>query len=651
MHHALGKCMLGKGYVMGEPPLRICAIGDEATVLFAADELRTYLKRVTNRQVVLDQSEAGGASESICVGLMDAFPEVAAPTVADARFDDAIAINVRAGQGVIAGINPRSVLLAVYRYLTELGCRWVRPDADGAYVPSLDALPDVSLAETPSYRHRAVCIEGAVSYEHVRDMIAWLPKLGLNGYFVQFREAHTFFDRWYSRVGSPNEKTDRLSKEQAVEYTAMLEAEIKKRGLLYHKVGHGWTCEPFGVSGLGWGKEEAEPGPEVAQYFAEINGKRKLWGGVALNTNLCYSNPEVRRTMVEAIAGYAEEYPNVDFLHVWLADGSNNNCECDACQKARPADFYVAMLNELDAFMTEKGIETKIVFLVYVDLLWPPERERVLNPNRFVLMFAPIVRTYSETFRAGDDLPELPPFVRNKLEFPKSVDANVAFLKAWQAGFDGDSFDFDYHLMWDHVNDPGHMQISRTIHQDMRGLRDIGLDGFVSCQIQRIFFPTGLAMAVMGRTLWNTDLDFDEIARDYFSSAFGPDGEASRAYLAKLSELFDPIFLRGEKDGATEEAVGRLTRIPEEIAKFRPVIERNLGSADPCYAKSWLYLKHHAELCEALAQALKAKASGDRPGGASAWQHVRQMAWEKEPVLHAVFDSWLFTSRLDGRFK
>ena len=61
----------------------------------------------------------------------------------------------------------------------------------------------MKLRERPAYRHRGVCIEGAVSWEHVRDMVAWLPKLGFNAYFIQFREAYNFFQRWYEHEANP----------------------------------------------------------------------------------------------------------------------------------------------------------------------------------------------------------------------------------------------------------------------------------------------------------------------------------------------------------------------------------------------------------------------------------------------------------------
>ena len=624
--------------------MNVACSGNNIAVRFAAEELARYLGRMLGDEVAV------GLDGSIRLGLMSDFPRIAVPEVADREMDDAVYIDIADGKGVIAGINPRSALIGVYRFLSALGCRWVRPGADGEFIPSLEELPPVHLEETPSYRHRGITIEGAVNYEHVRDMIDWLPKVGFSGYFTQFREAHEFFDRWYSHQGNPLLEGQHITVEQAREYLARAVGEIKKRGLVYHAVGHGWTCEPFGIGGLGWARADDNIPDETRQYLAQVNGKREFWGGVPLNTNLCYGNPEVRRIIVEEIADYSAEHPEIDMMHFWLADGANNHCECELCRNMRPADFYVMMLNELDDALTAKGLDTRIVFLIYVDLLWPPEREKIRNQDRFVLMFAPITRTYSESYEDLGPLPELPPFVRNKLEFPKSVAMNVAFLRAWQEWFKGDSFDFDYHLTWDHYNDPGYMQVAKTINKDMRGLKDIGIDGMVSCQMQRTFFPTGLPMLTMGWTLWDGDLPFEEAASEYFAAAFGPDADEAREYLEAMTRLFDPVYMRGEAITVSETAAANLAKAPEAVDRIRPVIERNLDVENKCWAKSWFYLKHSAEICRLLAQAYGARAQGDKASAREAWEQTKRYVHEHEMELHPVLDVLFFVSTQDGRF-
>jgi len=59
-----------------------------------------------------------------------------------------------------------------------------------------------------------------------------------------------------------------------------IETDIATRDLLYHAVGHGWTCEPFGVPGLGWDAYEGPVPEEAKRAFALVNGKRELWGGI-----------------------------------------------------------------------------------------------------------------------------------------------------------------------------------------------------------------------------------------------------------------------------------------------------------------------------------------------------------------------------------
>ena len=119
-----------------------------------------------------------------------------------------------------------------------------------------------------------------------------------------------------------------------------------------------------------------------------------MFEGVALNTNLCMSNPEVRTIMAEGVVDYAKKHANVDYLHVWLADGLRNHCECEECQKARPSDFYLMIMNEIDERLNEAGLSTRIVFIAYFDTMFPPEYVKIHNPKRFSLLYAPITRSY-----------------------------------------------------------------------------------------------------------------------------------------------------------------------------------------------------------------------------------------------------------------
>jgi len=141
---------------------------------------------------------------------------------------------------------------------------------DGEFIPRKDISDiHVVLSEKASYRHRGICIEGADCYENIADMIDWMPKLGFNSYFIQFREAYIFFERWYTHRNNPGIEAEEFSVEKARVFVSEIIKEMKKRGLLFHAVGHGWTCEPFGMQALGWDKTDYEVRPEIREHLAE----------------------------------------------------------------------------------------------------------------------------------------------------------------------------------------------------------------------------------------------------------------------------------------------------------------------------------------------------------------------------------------------
>lgn len=632
--------------------LKIIKLQDSETINFAAEELKRYLEMMDSG---LDILIVEGTTflpleeDHIYVGTADQL-KLDRPKVDDPRFDDGIYIDVSSSKGIIAGTNPRSVLLGVYRFLREAGCRWVRPGDDGEIIPKRDlASVNIKVLERPSYRHRGICIEGAVSYDNVFDIIEWAPKVGFNSYFIQFREAYTFFDRWYSHINNPTKERETFSIEMARGFVQRLAKEIKKRGLLYHAVGHGWTCEPFGIPGLGWDVYSGDIPESYIRYTAEVNGKRGLWEGIPLNTNLCYSNPEVRDIVTNSIVEYLEEHPEVDVLHFWLADGSNNQCECEECSKLLPSDFYIMMLNELDEKLTLRGIDTKVVFLLYVDLLWPPQKERIKNPDRFIMMFAPITRSYTSSFNKIDRHITIPEYRRNRLIFPKNIEENLAFLREWQKIFNGDSFDFDYHLMWSHYADFGYMYISKVIYEDVKNLKHIGLNGLISCQIQRAFLPTGLPMYIMSQTLWDDGINIDKVIEEYFSDAFGTDGRLVKGYLESLSELF-PFILTIKERPLPQEVIDSFGKIREMIKEFDSVIARNISSVSGPISKSWLYIKYHREIVSKLLSILEKISKNEVNLALDEWQKLKHFLQKEEDVLQPVFDLFEFINVFERAF-
>ncbi len=617
-------------------------IGNNQTVDFAYNELKRILKQMDPLCFIdgrIYEEYDGTVKNVIWLGLCD--------KVEKNTLDDSILIDVKDGVGVITGSNYRSVLIAAYRFLKELGCAFLRPGKDGEVIPCKKinkAAVNVFVKESASYRHRGVCIEGATAYEHVENMIDFLPKVAMNGYFFQFLTPTAFFRRFYNRKYNPYIDLADVSEQDIERMVKSLEVEISKRGLDYHATGHGWTCMPFGINANGWDVfDESEFDPEILNYMAEIDGKRGFKKGVPLNTNLCYSNPVVRNKMTDSIVEHCKKNPQINYMHFWLADGTNGHCECEECKKKRPSDFYVETLNELDKKLTAAAIDTKIVCLIYVDLLWAPEQEKIENPDRFVLMFAPITRTYSTAFadcNTGENI-ELPPYVRNKLEMPKSVSLNLAMLKKWQnEQLSGDSFDFDYHLMWDHLIDPGYYSCAKLLHKDMANLDKIGLNGMMSCQGQRVFLPTGLPFYSMAAGLWDKKSKFEDVVNEYFTAAFGDDAKTVESYLASLSEIFDPVYMRREKKRDPDYIVSMANRAIAVALQFQTDVLSTKGDKNP----QWRLLKYHAPMVIEYAKLITAylsKGSTEEIRNA-AKEHQLDMFYKIETETHDAFDAHLF---------
>lgn len=130
--------------------------------------------------------------------------------------------------------------------------------------------------------------------------------------------------------------------------------------MLFHAVGHGWTCESIGYKARGWYKVKPGSVPDYdREYLAEIDGARDFYMDTPLYSQLCYSNEKVQEKMIDSVVEYLLDHPEVDYLHFWLGDNYNNFCECEKCAQLSVSDWYVVLLNKLDERLTQKHISGK----------------------------------------------------------------------------------------------------------------------------------------------------------------------------------------------------------------------------------------------------------------------------------------------------
>ncbi len=639
---------------------------DNETVVYASHELQKYLNAMDYKvctDIISDVKIEKEITEGeIKLGLLEDFG-LNCDDVEDKMTDDVIDIKVKNGSGYIAGSNYRSILMGVYKYLKSGGCRFVRPGEGGDYIPERDmSSHSFEYRKKADHPFRGECSEGAISYEHMRDTVYWLPKIGMNMYMIEGLVPYTYMHKWYGHESNLilREKGQVTKYSELEKYIALLEKDIKKTGMQLHAVGHGYMFENLGIHHASGAEEKAALKEEDKKYLAKVNGVRDLYGGSTFYTHFCYSNPEARKILVDFCVDYAKKKPYIDYLHVWLADAANNQCECDECVKMTPSDHYVQLLNDIDEAFEKEGISTRIVFILYVDTVRPPEKLKLKHPEKFVLLAA-IGSNYETGYKVEEYTGEIPPFVRNSFT-PPNNSLRLLWHNQWKELCGNiPSIIFEYRFYIDHYCDPGYMRIARETFRDMKSLNDVNFQGCMSDQTHRTYMPTSLPMQIMGETLFDKELDFESFVDDYFISAFGNDGQKCREYLEILSDLFCPGNVRnGGKNGIEEQGLKtkedtipetwvnnpkvaeKTSKIPQVLKDFMPVIEKNMALDNRCHRMSWVYLKYHSYICEYLCRIINLDASGKRSEAQTLIGELELYISKVEMDIHPVFDLHLF---------
>ena len=572
----------------------------------------------------------------------------------DPKLDDAFSIRVKGGAGEIIATNERAVLLGVYHFLKKQGCRFIHPGDGGEIIPQIESIADVDEVWYAKMRHRGTTDMVKAGPGGVIDIILryidWLPKMMANSFFIEYSDYYARFKKPYEYTGNPYKEADDLSREQFEKFDKMMAEELKKRGIIRHGAGHGWTVELMGLHTVL--HETDDSLCEHPEILAEINGERKFFKGVPLYTNLCYSNPEVRKNFAQLVYDYAVSHPEVDVVHVWLGDQFSNFCECEECKKKTATDQYVSLLNDIDALFTEKGLDRKIGFLAYFELAYPPVTERLNNEDRFVFMFAP----YERDFRVRYQDVKEKQFVDRGYNTYKDEDMDVELylseLRGWKKAFGGDSFVFDYTFFERAYNaDITNVTYAKNTYDDTVFLPELGVNGRIECGDIRTMTPTALAWHQNLLPLFYGDVSYEKIYRDYFDACYG-EGEPISAFLEKAAELlpysvmYDAVRL---KDRAlTAEEVEKLEKGVAEVKAFKKTLFEYVPALEE-QRKNCLYFREYLDILEFVQIGMIEKAKN--PSKEKTEQTIKEfenLLFRKELIMPQTLSARMWANHFSG---
>ena len=623
---------------------KICKITENPVVDFAAEELKKYLRMMMPRCGEIPICYDRSAEDGFRLGLMSDF-SLDTAEAEDLELDDIIHIETDLSGGIIAGSNPRSVLLAVYRYLTINGCRWLFPGVDGEFIPIWEIQP-VCYHKMADCRYRGQCNEGAESQQCMLETIDFSPKIGLNVYMLEF-DIPTAYYGWYyeHKHNEENRQPEPVSDQTVLQWKRACEAEIAKRGLQFHDIGHGWTAEAFGIRTDGWETSEQEVKPEILQYLAVTKGRRWVHHNVPLNTNFCMSNPEARAIVTKAVCDYAELERNVDFLHVWLADSQKNHCECENCREKTPSDWYVILLNDIDEELTRRNLQTRIAMNVYSDTAYEPTCEYIRNPKRFLMTLGAITRSYTYSIPENPVVEKLTEFELNKSGRIETMEEHIVRLKNWKQFLPAPAAAYEYHFWKHQFYAPGTLSFARRIYEDVKSYVTNGLQGIIEDGSQRAFFPNGLSYYVYGSALFDNSVSFESLVEDYFSHAYGEAAGLVLDFLKEIDRLMPQTYLEARHSAKREKSKYYQPLMAQSFLSVEPLtreFEEKLSAYQnmPFRVQTVAVrlMLHYAAYCRGFADVLAIKCLGKDEEAKAAAAEFRKEFGKREIAIERYYD-------------
>jgi hypothetical protein len=308
------------------------------------------------------------------------------------------------------------------------------------------------------------------------------------------------------------------------------------------------------------------------------------------------------------------------------------------------------LMNEIDEKLTRIGLNTRIVFICYVDTFWAPLEDTIKNPDRFTMLFAPIHRSYAYSMPDGRGNTKIEPYKRNKNVFPNSLAASLDYLDVWKKKWGGAVMAYEYHF-WRHYDySISGIMGAKLLNEDVKMYHANGVNGIIQDGSQRAFFPNGLRFYTYARTLYDVTLSYETLEAKYLSTAYGEDWKLFRDYLEKLEEALPFAFF--SRDEASKRPNGHYDpEMAKKIATIRDITKEGRELISAHYNSDYRartvavrLLEHHADFCDLISDWMSAKARGEIDRAAELLETARIECGKFEAEFERYFDHGLYFS-------
>lgn len=463
----------------GSPRCSI-VVPDDATptIHHASAELAAYLKRISGADVPIVGEECSGSLTRIDVGQTNR----ARTALPKGFLDDEERVLLRADSGgiVICGSSDRATLLAVYRFLETLGCRWLAPEPENEIVPQESTLVvhDLNVDTKPAFQWR-LFIGGRLA-----DSQSWGVKLGFNGL-----------------------------------YTPETAAE---NGACYYY--------PAGIDSVHtWYKiipneRYFEKHPE---WYPFLGGQRSP--GDVHGRQLCVTAPGLADEFADRVIRMFDKDPACKLTSISPNDG-RGWCECEACTELdkklcggrttrqglgaeRPfrGDRVFWFANEVARRVAVKHPDKKLLVLAYINYAEPPDTIRPLpNVIPFLCHYAPADYARAINDPASEPNSQFNELLKNWVKITPNV------------------------LIYSYVSKSMWWQLPRPVLKnfaaDIKYYHGLGIDRYFCQSGLSDWALDGPLYYTIGKLLWDPAADPDLISREWIDGMFGPAAEPMSAF-------------------------------------------------------------------------------------------------------------------------